>query len=187
MQWNNTLHLDDLLNVPALSASAMTFGYEYIGDTAKVRVNENSISSSVCQFGASSMTTDAVYAGLQTTLLQRLALTGQVRQDWVEDNAPTTWRIGGVYDLKEIATHLKLSYGTGFRAPSLFERFGVDSFGYVGNPASETRTIAGLGGWLHDRYCGRGEGGFRERRRHLFRPARAQPDRWRLFPDRHRH
>ena len=30
--------------------------------------------------------------------------------------------------------HIKLSYGTGFRAPSLFERFGVHLFGYVGNP-----------------------------------------------------
>ena len=50
------------------------------------------------------------------------------------DDAPTTWRLGGVYDLKEIATHLKLAYGTGFRAPSLFDRYRVDSYGYIGNP-----------------------------------------------------
>ncbi|HET6608978.1 MAG TPA: TonB-dependent receptor, partial [Rhodopila sp.] len=28
----------------------------------------------------------------------------------------------------------KLAYGTAFRAPSLFERFGVDTFGFIGNP-----------------------------------------------------
>ena len=37
VQWNNTLRLDDLLAAPGLSASVMTFGYEYIGDQAKVK------------------------------------------------------------------------------------------------------------------------------------------------------
>ena len=27
-----------------------------------------------------------------------LAVTGQVRQDWVDNNAPTTWRLGGVFE-----------------------------------------------------------------------------------------
>jgi vitamin B12 transporter len=134
VQWNNTLHLDDWAGVPFLSASAMTFGYEYIGDTAKVRVNENFGGFPYGQAATASMTTNAVYAGLQTTVLQRLALTAQLRQDWVVNDAPTTWRLGGVYDLSEIATHLKLAYGTGFRVPSLFDRYGVDTLGYVGNP-----------------------------------------------------
>lgn len=133
-QWNNTLHLDDIASVPGLSNSAMTFGYEYIGDTAKVRVNENFGGFPFGQNASASMTTNAVYAGLQTTVLQRLALTGQLRHDWVQGDTPTTWRLGAVYDLKEIATHLKVAYGTAFRAPSLFDRFGVDTSGYVGNP-----------------------------------------------------
>jgi vitamin B12 transporter len=133
-QWNNTLHLDDIASVPGLSNSAMTFGYEYIGDTAKVRVNENFAGFPFGQNASASMTTNAIHAGLQTTVLQRLALTGQIRQDWVDGDEPTTWRLGAVYDLKEIATHLKVAYGTAFRAPSLFDRYGVDTFGYVGNP-----------------------------------------------------
>ncbi len=133
-QWNNTLHLDKWITVPGLSDSAMTFGYEYTGDTIKVRTNDNYGGFPFAESAAASMTDQAVFAGLQTTVLQRLAVTGQVRQDWVDNNAPATWRLGGVYDLKEIATHLKLSYGTGYRAPSLFDRYGVDSFGYVGNP-----------------------------------------------------
>lgn len=133
VQWNNILHLDDVVAAPGLSASALTFGYQYTGDTAKVRTNSNFGGFPFAQSASASMTDDAVYAGLQTTVLNRLAVTGQVRQDWVDNNSPTTWRLGGVYDLPEIATHLKVSYGTAFRAPSLYDRYGVDSTGYVGN------------------------------------------------------
>jgi len=142
-QWNNTLHLDDLIAVPGLSSSAMTFGYQYTGDTIKVRTNSDFGGFLFGQNAAASMTDNAVYAGLQTTVLRRLALTGQVRQDWVDRDAPMTWRLGAVYDLKEVATHLKLAYGTGFRAASLFERFGVDSSGYVGNPTLKPEQSAG--------------------------------------------
>jgi vitamin B12 transporter len=135
VQWNNTLHLDDLMTLPGLSASAITFGYQYTGDEAKVRVNENFGSFPFGQSARASMTTNAVYAGLQTTVAQRLALIGQVRNDWVAGDSASTWRLGAVYDLKEIATHLKVAYGTAFRAPSLFDRFGIDTSGFVGNPA----------------------------------------------------
>jgi vitamin B12 transporter len=142
-QWNNTLHLDDLVKLPGLRASALTFGYEYIGDQIDVRSSENFGGFAFGQSANASMTTNALYTGLQTTVMQRLALTGQVRQDWVADNAPSTWRLGAVYDLKEIATHIKVAYGTGFRAPSLFDRFGVDSAGYQGNPALQPERSRG--------------------------------------------
>lgn len=134
VQWNNTVHLNDFFQSSVLSASALTFGYEYIDDTAKVRVNDTNFGSAFLQSANASMTTNAVYTGLQTTLWQRLTVTGQLRQDWVGPNAPTTWRIGTVFDASEIATHFKAAYGTAFRSPSLFDRFGVDSFGYIGNP-----------------------------------------------------
>ena len=72
--------------------------------------------------------------GCRRQLLERLTLTGQLRQDWVADDTPFTWRLGAVLDVPEVATRFKAAYGTAFRAPSLFDRFGVDSFGYVGNP-----------------------------------------------------
>jgi vitamin B12 transporter len=134
IQWNNTVHLNDFFESSVLSASALTFGYEHVDDHAKVRVNTSSFGLPFGQNADASMITDAGYVGLQTTLWQRLTLTGQVRQDWVGPNAPTTWRIGGVVDVPEVLTHFKAAYGTAFRAPSLFDRFGVDSFGYVGNP-----------------------------------------------------
>ena len=143
VQWNNTLHLDDLLKVPGLTASAFTFGYEYTGDQAKVRVNENFAGFPFGQSSSGSMTDNAGYVGVQTTALQRLQMTGQVRYDSVADETATTWRLGAVYDLKEIATHIKASYGTAFRAPSLFDRIGVDSSGYVGNPTLRPESAQG--------------------------------------------
>jgi vitamin B12 transporter len=143
VQWNNTLHLDDLVKLPGLSASTMTFGYQYTGDQIKVRTQSSGLFGPFAQSANASMTTNGIYAGLQTTVMQRLALTGQLRRDWVEDNSPSTWRLGAVYDLKEIATHLKVAYGTAFRAPSLFERFGVDSTGFTGNPALQPEQSEG--------------------------------------------
>jgi vitamin B12 transporter len=143
LQWNNTVHLSDLLDVPMLSATDLTFGYEHIADEAKVKVNSSSGGFSFQQGAKAYMYTDALHAGLQTTLWQRLTLTGQIRQDWVAGNAPFTWRLGAVLDVPEVATRFKAAYGTAFRAPSLFDRYGVDSFGYIGNPNLKPESAQG--------------------------------------------
>ena len=134
VQWNNTLHLDDFVGRPWLSATAMTFGYEYTGDTAKVRTNDNFGGFAFAQDALASMVNHAIHAGLQATVLQRLTLTGQVRHDWINGDSPSTWRVGAVYELKEIGSHLKVAYGTGFRVASLFDRYGIDFSGFHGNP-----------------------------------------------------
>lgn len=50
-----------------------------------------------------------------------------------------TWRFTPLYAFPETATKIKASYGTGYRAPSLYERFGSSptNFGtaYTGNPS----------------------------------------------------
>ena len=143
IQWNNTLHLNDLFTSSVLTATDLTFGYEYIGDTAKVRVNSVSGGFPFAQNADASMTTNSGYAGLQTTLLQRLTLTGQIRQDAVLNDMPFTWRLGAVLAAPEILTHFKVAYGTAFRAPTLFDRFGVDSTGFVGNPTLQPETAQG--------------------------------------------
>jgi vitamin B12 transporter len=43
----------------------------------------------------------------------------------------------------EVSTTFKAAYGTSFRAPSLFEKYGVDSFGAVGNPALRPESAQG--------------------------------------------
>ena len=143
LQWNNTVHLDDLARVPGLTGSDLTFGYEHIADNIKVRVNSSFLGSSFMQNAKAYMKDDAIYAGLQTNVLQRVTVTGQVRQDWVAANAPLTWRLGAVLAVPEIATNLKAAYGTAFRAPSLFDRYGVDSFGYIGNPNLKAESAQG--------------------------------------------
>ena len=138
VQWNNTVHLD-----PALPDTRLTFGYQHLSDAITVRTQNVFGGFPFAQGARTSMTNDAVHAGLQSTLWHRLTLTGQIRQDWVADNAPFTWRLGGVLEAPELATNFKAAYGTSFRAPSLFDRFGVDSFGYVGNPALKPETAQG--------------------------------------------
>ena len=135
VQWNNTVHIADTISA--------TVGYQHTIDTIDVRANYNFGGFPFTQNAAAQMVADAAHVGLQTTLWKRLTLTGQIRQDWVADNAPFTWRLGAVFDTPEIDTQFKIAYGTAFRAPSLFDRFGVDSFGYVGNPRLKPETAEG--------------------------------------------
>ncbi len=175
------MHLSDLIDVPSLSATDLTFGYEHIADNINVKVNQSSGGFPFQQSARASMTDDALYTGLQTTLWQRLTLTGQIRQDWVAGNQPFTWRLGAVLDVPEVATRFKAAYGTAFRAPSLFDRFGVDSFGYIGNPNLKPESAQGWEARLHhhDRRP-------RQLRRHLLQRADPEPDRRRVHAGRYR-
>jgi vitamin B12 transporter len=134
VQWNNTLH------IPAGDASALTFGVEYINDTAKENVNESGFTENV----SASQHSLAGHAGLQTTVANRLTLTAALRDDAVSSfgNA-LTGRIGAVLAVPELDLDLKSSYGTSFLAPSLFDLYGVDNFGYVGNPNLKAEHGAG--------------------------------------------
>jgi vitamin B12 transporter len=143
LQWNNTIHLNDLYPSAVMTASDLTFGYEYTFDNINVRVNDSFAGFPYLSSARANRTTDAVYTGITTTVWKRVVLTGQVRQDWIGDNTPTTWRLGSVVKVPEIDTAFKAAYGTSFRAPSLFELYGVDSFGTVGNPALKSESAKG--------------------------------------------
>jgi vitamin B12 transporter len=137
LQWNNTIRLQD---EGALTANAVTFGYEHIDDREDTKNNDYSFGAPD-DVGAvkAQANSDAFYAGLQTTAFQRLALTGQLREDATSIAGDAfTWRVGGVFDLAELRSHIKASYGTSFRAPALNDRYGSDyygfGFGFIGNP-----------------------------------------------------
>jgi vitamin B12 transporter len=131
-QWNNTVHVPDVL---AFTSSALTFGYEHASDQVNVKIDTDSVFGPYASTVKAHDDTESGYAGLQTTLLKRLALTAQVREDSTTIAGDAfTWRLGGVLDVQELLSHLKASYGTGFRAPALYDRYGIDSYGYVGNP-----------------------------------------------------
>lgn len=133
VEWNNTVRAPD---TSALTDGSVTFGYQHISDQARVRVNSLSFGFPFRQEVRAHADSDAGYAGLQGTLLGRLTVTAQGRQEastLTED--AFTYRVGAVLAVPEAWSRLKASYGTSFRAPTLFDRYGVDSFSYVGNPA----------------------------------------------------
>jgi vitamin B12 transporter len=131
-QWNNTIPVPDY--GPA-TASDITFGYSHDADQANTKIVSSSGGYPYDSSVKAHDDFDAGWLGAQTLLFDRLAATAQVREDGttVSGNA-FTWRTGGSLDVPEIDSHIKASYGTSFRAPALFDRYGVDSYGYVGNP-----------------------------------------------------
>ncbi|OYV44338.1 MAG: hypothetical protein B7Z75_03875 [Acidocella sp. 20-57-95] len=141
-QWNNTIHLPDY--GPATFSSVL-FGVEYIADHAKERVSDSG--PFVASINAYQHSV-AGHAGVQTTLFNALTLTGAVRDDNVSSfgNA-VTGRVGAVLAVPQAYLHLKTSYGTSFLAPSLFDLYGVDSYGgfpYIGNPNLKPETGTGF-------------------------------------------
>lgn len=143
VQVNNVVHLDRVLTTPYLNQTDVTFGYEHIADNVNVRVGSAGLFGPFAQAARAHLDSDAGYAGVQTTVLERLTLTGQLRQESVANNDPFTWRVGAVASVPEALTRFKASYGTSFREASLFDRFGVDSFGYAGNPNLRPETSQG--------------------------------------------
>ena len=142
LQFNNTVTLPD---IGPLTKAAATFGYEHVADEARVRANSNFSGFLFSQSARASANQNAGYAGLQGRLFGRLTLTGNVR---AETNTLTkdaaTYRVGGAFAVPEVFSTIKASYGTAFRAPSLFDRYGVDSFGYIGNPNLKPESSRGF-------------------------------------------
>lgn len=149
--WNNTIHLPDY--GPA-SATALTLGVDHKRDSANVLDQESAFGySSVDTSVAAHAENTAGHAGLQSTLFDRLTLSGSVREeDATYGGNAFTWRTGGVLAVPEMWSRFKLSYGTSFLAPSLYDLFGADSsYGFVGNRNLKPEKSEGWeGGWAVD-------------------------------------
>jgi vitamin B12 transporter len=136
LDWGNTLRLPAL---GPLADGALGFGVTHAAEEARTdQAFPSAFGDFTSRLRASQHTT-AGFATLQYRLLDRVDLTAGVRHDAVTGfTAETTWRLGAVVALPEVNTRLRVAGGTAFRAPSLFERFGVGSFaGLVvsrGNP-----------------------------------------------------
>jgi vitamin B12 transporter len=135
-QWTNTVQLPDWRFT---DSSAVTFGYSHLNNSADVHTNDIYYAppADISEIHAH-QDTDSGYVGLQSRLWQRLTVTGQVREDAVTGQGSAfTWRAGGVFDLSEIDTKIHAAYGTGFRAPALYELYGINDDGpytFTGNP-----------------------------------------------------
>ncbi len=147
--WDNTFHLPD----GGIAAdSAVLSGLQHAADTSRSALNTISGGFPYQAFVRASATSDAGHAGMQTTLFKRLTLTADGRGEGGSyGGAAATWRAGAVLAVPEVWSRVKASYGTAFRAPSLFDLFGVDNTGYVGNPRLKPeRSIGGEAGFAID-------------------------------------
>jgi vitamin B12 transporter len=149
IQWNNTLHLPDA--GPATS-NALTFGYEHALDSVRVTQDSTSFGYPYSQTTRASAASDAGNIGLQTTIWNRLTLTANARaEEGRYGGGAFTWRAGGVLATPEILSRFKASTGTAFRAPSLYDLFGTDSYNFRGNPNLKPERSTGYElGWAID-------------------------------------
>ncbi len=93
----------------------------------------------------------AIFVQDQFAISERLFGTVGFRIDRVGSfRTAVTWRVAPAYLIKETGTTIKGSYGTGFKAPTLEQRFGFNPgfpmFGFpafVGNPALKPETSRG--------------------------------------------
>lgn len=77
----------------------------------------------------------AGFLELQSEIAKRFFFVANIRHD---DNdafgGHNTWRLAPAVVLPVTETKLKASYGTGFKAPDLYQLYGNGPFGFMGNP-----------------------------------------------------
>jgi vitamin B12 transporter len=78
----------------------------------------------------------AGFVELQSRLSEQLSVVANARLDDDDQfGSHATWRVAPAFIVPGTQTKLKASYGTGFKAPTLYELYGIGDFGYVGNPS----------------------------------------------------
>lgn len=96
------------------------------------------------QFFSAERYNQAGFVEWQSQFAERLFVVANARLD---DNQQfgnySTWRVAPAFIVPGTETKLKASYGTGFKAPTLFELYGVGDFGYLGNPNLRPETSKG--------------------------------------------
>jgi vitamin B12 transporter len=128
LAWDNTVKLADF---GILTANNLVFGAGSESESAFTKSVLGSFRRDVDR----SQQNAFAYIGTQHRLWDRLDITTALRQDAPDGfDGATTWRLGGVLSLPEIASRLIASGGTAYRAPSIFERYGISNFGFQGNP-----------------------------------------------------
>lgn len=86
----------------------------------------------------------AGYVELQSRIAERFSVAANARVDDDDQfGSHSTWRIAPAFLVPVTKTKLKATYGTAFKAPTLYELYGVGDFGYVGNPNLKPETSKG--------------------------------------------
>jgi vitamin B12 transporter len=127
----NDAHLPD---AAAFDKLMIVAGVNYANEFTDVDYQNAGLYGPFNQLVHAATSQTGVFGELHGRVLRRIDLTSGLREDFpqVYPNH-ATMRFGGVLQLPEFAGRVKSSYGTSYRTPSLFERFGVDNYGLVGN------------------------------------------------------
>ena len=129
VDWGNTIRL------PALGSwaadGALGFGTNFAHETANTVSGTAPFRSRV----NASQDSYAGFVNLQYRVLGRLDLSAGGRVDSTTGfGSVPTYRLGAVYALPELNARLRAAVGSGFAAPSLFQRFGITGSSFRGNP-----------------------------------------------------
>lgn len=108
-----------------------------------------SFSSGFASVTDESARTNAGFAQVLSRFGESLSTSLALRADDHERfTTEVTWRVSATYRVAPWGTRLKAAYGTGFKAPSLQQLFGANSFGgfgiFVGNPSLGPETSTGF-------------------------------------------
>ena len=143
VDWGNIVRL------PAIGGwaadGAVGFGYNYARENANTASGSAPFRSTV----NASQDNHAGFVNLQYRVLGRLDVSAGGRVDNTSGFGTTpTYRLGAVYALPAVNARLRAAVGSGFAAPSLFQRFGITGSGFRGNPnlLPERSTSWELGG-----------------------------------------
>ncbi|MFC7334172.1 TonB-dependent receptor plug domain-containing protein [Rhodocista pekingensis] len=130
--WQNNLTLPA---TAAMKDGVLGFGASFVRDEADFDTR------SVSAYGPYTSAVDAdadslaLYVHAQARLFDAVDVTAGLRNEHPDDfGTTTTWRLGAVVPLPSLATRLKAAAGSAFKAPTLYDRFGTNNYGYRGNP-----------------------------------------------------
>ena len=135
LTWDNTIQLPDLGSV---TGNNLVFGVGSERESAFSRAQSDGAYGPYSASVDKAQQNGFAYIGTQHRLWERLDITTALRQDAPDGfDSATTWRLGGVLALPEIASRLLASGGTAYRAPAIYERYGASASLYGsfrGNP-----------------------------------------------------
>jgi vitamin B12 transporter len=144
--WDNTLRLPSAAGI--FTDAALTFG----GGWERQQVESAAGSPFFRTTVDARQSSGYGYIGMQARLFDRLDVTASARLDDTDNyGSENSWRLGAVLELPEIWSRLRASGGTAFKAPSLYQRFGVIGSFFRGNPDLEAeRSTSWEVGWETD-------------------------------------
>lgn len=135
LAWDNTIRLPEL---GSITENNLVFGVGSERESAISRAQSDGAYGPYSANVDKTQQNGFAYIGTQHRLWERLDITTALRQDAPDGfDGATTWRLGGVLALPEIASRLRASGGTAYRAPALYERYGASASLYGsfrGNP-----------------------------------------------------